>query len=146
MHAEISKRPFSEQDEKKHYQSVNLQMGRVQLDSDWNDAFEILLKSRSRCLTDIVGDHGSPNDGFRVDHDLILDHLDSSEGWSFSGAGSWKVDHLHKVEGFGSFMVRGDGEVQRLIPSLLANLATLRQILENDNETLKRPIGSFIFL
>ena len=71
MHAEISKRPFSEQDEKKHYQSVNLQMGRVQLDSDWNDAFEILLKSRSRHLIDIIGDHGSPNDGFRVDQDLI---------------------------------------------------------------------------
>ena len=139
MHAEISKRPFSEQDEKKHYQSVNLQMGRVQLDSDWNEAFEILLKSRSRFLTDIIGDHGSPNDGFRVDHDLILDHLDASKGWGFSGAGSWKVDHLVKVEGFGSFMISGNGAVQRPVPPLLVNLATLRQILENRGATVVPP-------
>jgi len=129
MHAEISKRPFSEQDEKKHYQSVNLQMGRVQLDSDWNEAFEILLKSRSRFLTDIIGKHGSPNDGFRVEHDLILDHLDSFEEWTFSGTGSWTVDHLEKVEGFGSIAVRGAGEIQRPLPTLLQRLAALREIL-----------------
>jgi hypothetical protein len=139
MHAEISKRPFSEQDEKKHYQSVNLQMGRVQLDSDWNDAFEILLKSRSRHLIDIIGQHGSPNDGFRVDHDLILDHLDSSKGWGFSGAGSWKVDHLLKAEGFGSFMIRGNGALQRPVPPLLTNLAALRQILQDRGATIVPP-------
>ncbi len=136
MHAEISKRPFSEQNEKKHYQSVNLQMGRVQLDSDWNEAFEILLKSRSRLLTDIIGRHGSPNDGFRVEHNLILDHLDSLKGWSFSGPGSWKVDHLEKIEGFGSFMISGNAEIQRPLPPLLIHLAALRQILVDRGATL----------
>jgi len=139
MHAEISKRPFGEQDEKKHFQSVNLQMGRVQLDSDWNDAFEIMLKSRSRHLTDIIGDHGSPNEGFRVEHDLILDHLDSSAGWRFDGAGSWKVDHLLKVEGFGSFVIGGNGTLQRSIPPLLVNLAALRQILEDRGAAVLPP-------
>ncbi|CAB1080575.1 hypothetical protein D1AOALGA4SA_8255 [Olavius algarvensis Delta 1 endosymbiont] len=139
MHAEISKKPFGEQDEIKHFQSVNLQMGRVQLDSDWNDAFEILLKSRSRHLTDIIGDHGSPNEGFRVHHDLILDHLDSSAGWRFDGTGSWKVDHLLKVEGFGSFMISGNGMLQRAVPPLLVNLAALRQILEDRGAAVLPP-------
>lgn len=136
MHADISKRPFSEERERKHYQSVNMQMGRVQLDSDWNEAFEILLKSRSRSLTDTIGVHGSPNDGFRVEHDLVLDHLDSSKGWIFSGAGSWRVDYLEKVEGFGSFMINGNQELQRPVPSLLVNLQTLRRILEDRGATV----------
>jgi len=139
MHAEISKRPFSEQDEKKHFQSVNLQMGRVQLDSDWNDAFEIMLKSRSRHLTDIIGDHGSPNEGFRVHHDLILDRLDAAAGWRFDGNGTWKVDHLLKVEGLGSFMISGDGTLQRSIPPLLVKLAALRQILEDRGAAVLPP-------
>lgn len=136
MHGEISKRPFSKDIEKKHYESINMQMGRVQLDSDWNEASETMLKSKARAYTDIIGQHGSPNEGFRVEHDLIVDHLDNKEGWSFTGTGEWRVDHLEKLEGFGSFKITGNGEVKKEIPSLLTNLAKLRQALVDQGATI----------
>ena len=136
MHGEISKRPFSKDIEKKHYESINMQMGRVQLDSDWNEASETMLKSKARAYTDIIGQHGSPNEGFRVEHDLIVDHLDNKEGWSFTGTGEWRVDHLEKLEGFGSFKITGNGEVKKEIPSLLTNLAKLRQVLVDQGATI----------
>lgn len=129
MRGEISKRPFGEEIEKKHFESIHMQMGRVQLDSDWNEAFETTLKARGRAYADIIGRHGSPNDGFRVEHDLIVDHLDNKDGWVFAGTGQFRVDHLEKMEGLGSFKIIGQGEVKRNIPSLLTNLATLRQAL-----------------
>lgn len=129
MHGEISKRPFGEEEERKHRQSVNMQMGRVQLDSDWNEAFEILLRSGARALKDIVGKHGSPNDGFRIGPDLVLDHLESKEGWTFSGSGSWKIASFEKIEGNGSFRIEGDGRFERKIPELLRALSSLRALL-----------------
>jgi hypothetical protein len=131
MHAEISKRPLSKQEEKKHYQSVNMQMGRVQLDSDWNQAFEILLKSRARALKDLIGVHGSPNDGFRIDRDLILDHMDVMDGWNFTGSGSFRIDHIELLEGRGSFRIAGEGNLARPIPSLLIRLQKLLKILKD---------------
>lgn len=136
MHAEISKRALSEETERKHYDSVNMQMGRVQLDSEWNEAFEMLLKSRSGYLKDIIGEHGSPNDGFRVKDNLVLDHLDSLKDWTFSGAGSCRVDYLEKLEGLGSFRITGNGEVERQTPALLSNLKILRDILEDRGATV----------
>ena len=131
MHGEISRRPFGDREERKHYAGVNMQMGRVQLDSDWNEQSELLLQARARALADVIGRHGSPNDGFRVATDLILDHMESREGWSFTvdGAGTWAVDHLEMREGKGCFTVSGSGTLGRRAPKLLQSLLSLRQIL-----------------
>lgn len=127
---EISKRPFQDERETKHFEAVTMQMGRVQLDSDWNEAFETLLRARARALRDVIGKHGSPNDGFLADRSLVLDHLESKEGWSFSGsADDWSVDYFEKVEGKGSFRLDGNGKLSRAIPALLRNFFTLRQVL-----------------
>src|SRR6478609_2781933 len=54
----------------KHYASVRMQQGRVQLDSDWNDQIEIQEHlDRSQAL-DVIGPAGGPkgeNGGFRVE-------------------------------------------------------------------------------
>jgi hypothetical protein len=129
--AEISKRPFRDEQEKKHFETVTMQMGRVQLDSDWNEAFETLLRARARALRDVIGKYGSPNDGFLADTSLVLDHLESKEFWTFTGsADDWSVDYfekLEKVEGKGSFRLDGNGKLSRAIPPLLKNFITLRQ-------------------
>ncbi len=129
---EISKRPLSEEREKKHFESVNMQMGRVQLDSDWNEAFETLLKARARALNDTVGRYGSPNDGFRIDSSLILDHMDSKDGWSPKG--QIEIEYLEKFEGKGSFRINGNVALGRHIPELLRQLSTLQEILYDEDE------------
>ncbi len=55
-------------DAKKHYSSVRMQQGRVQLDADWNEQVDIALH-RERLITgDIVGKCGAPirNPGFAL--------------------------------------------------------------------------------
>jgi len=129
---EISRRPFPDEREEKHYESVSMQMGRVQLDADWNEAFETLVRARERVVRDIVGKQGSPNEGFRTDMVLILDHMDSKKGWSpLTG---WEVDHFEKVEKFegkGSFKITGNIGLKRDIPLLLKKLSDMRAVLLN---------------
>jgi hypothetical protein len=134
MQGEISKRPFSEEIEQKHFESVNMQMGRVQLDSDWNEAFELLLKTRSRAFKDIIGKYGSPNDGFRVDNTLILDHMESKDGWSPKG--QIEIEYFEKIEGRGSFRINGDVTIKKDIPLLLKKLLSLQDALKKRGATL----------
>ena len=49
-------------DPKKHYSSVRMQQGRVQLDSDYNEFVDIMLH-RDRMMTeDLIGKCGGPEE------------------------------------------------------------------------------------
>ena len=52
----------------KHYRKVNMQQGRVQLDSDWNEQIDILTHYERTALQDIIGKSGTVhgNDGFCI--------------------------------------------------------------------------------
>jgi len=77
MKTDISKLPLKEW---KHSLGVFLQMGRVQLDSDWNEQTELSLRLLQRQTEDVVHT-GSPNHGFRVDDRILLDAMDVRERW-----------------------------------------------------------------
>ena len=77
MKTDISKLPLKEW---KHSLGVFLQMGRVQLDSDWNEQAELSLRLLQRQTEDVVRT-GSPNHGFRVDDRILLDSMDVRERW-----------------------------------------------------------------
>jgi hypothetical protein len=49
-------------DKKKHYRRVNMQQGRVQLDSDWNEQASIEEHHLKSFVRDIVGKTGTPID------------------------------------------------------------------------------------
>lgn len=55
-------------DQKKHYSSVRMQQGRVQLDADWNEQADIQRYMRKQNMNDIVGKCGAPlhNAGFAL--------------------------------------------------------------------------------
>ena len=77
MKTDISKLPLKEW---KHSLGVFLQMGRVQLDSDWNEQTELSLRLLQRQTEDVVHT-GSPNHGFRVDDRILLDAMDVRDRW-----------------------------------------------------------------
>lgn len=62
----------------KHYRSVIMQQGRLQLDADWNEQVDILNYRQQTLGKDVVGLCGVPknNDGFRIqatpDGDLLI--------------------------------------------------------------------------
>ncbi len=49
------------------FSRVLMQQGRVLLDSDWNEQTSILLHYIRTLAADLIGQHGGPGDGFRVD-------------------------------------------------------------------------------
>ena len=99
MKTEISKLPLKEW---KHSLGVFLQMGRVQLDSDWNEQTETSLRLLQRQTGDVVGT-GSPNFGFRVDDRILLSAMDSVAAWSVDDPnGMLYVDHFDFHVGEGS--------------------------------------------
>lgn len=55
-------------DKKKHYRAVNMQQGRVQMDSDWNEQNEIQIYHEQTFLQDLVGKSGTlaQNNGFEI--------------------------------------------------------------------------------
>jgi hypothetical protein len=61
--ADITKATFAPN---KHYNSVLMQQGRVQLDSDWNEQLDIQRHRDATVTADIVGQCGAPqnNAGF----------------------------------------------------------------------------------
>jgi hypothetical protein len=50
----------------KHFSRVLMQQGRVQLDADWNEQVSILLHYMQTLTTDLIGPHGGPSDGFKI--------------------------------------------------------------------------------
>src|SRR3954471_2417769 len=67
------------------------QQGRVLLDSDWNDAFAVLLQWQRTLATDLIGPHGGPR--ARAAYDVTpQDHDDRSDlGY---GDGIYYVDGI----------------------------------------------------
>ena len=57
-------------DSKKHYSSVRMQQGRLQLDSDWNEAQDIRLHHERMLALDAIGPAGAPRDsaGFMLSY------------------------------------------------------------------------------
>ncbi len=48
---------------KKHYSSVRMQQGRVQLDADWNEQMDIQSYLNRATAVDLIGSTGAPRDG-----------------------------------------------------------------------------------
>ncbi|MEM1319223.1 MAG: DUF6519 domain-containing protein [Bacteroidota bacterium] len=53
---------------RKQYSSVRMQQGRVITDDDWNENERIENEERRRSRVDIIGPHGSPDRGFRIEN------------------------------------------------------------------------------
>lgn len=109
MKTDISKLPLKEW---KHSLGVFLQMGRVQLDSDWNEQAELSLRLLQRQTEDVVHT-GSPNHGFRIDDRILLDAMDARDRWLAEKANiadpdpSVHVDYFDFKTGTGSLAFSG---------------------------------------
>lgn len=66
----------------KHYSSVRLQQGRVQLDSDWNEQIDIQLHRERTETRDVIGLTGAPEEGggFKINVTQEGDNLTLSQG------------------------------------------------------------------
>jgi hypothetical protein len=59
----------------KHYRKVNIQQGRVQIDSDWNEQNEIQTEYDRSYLQDVIGKNGTPlneYEGFEISPNILL--------------------------------------------------------------------------
>ncbi|MGH3241691.1 MAG: DUF6519 domain-containing protein, partial [Spirillospora sp.] len=67
MHADISRVSFRPE---RHYSTVLVQQGRVQLDADFNEQSAINLHQLRTLAADLIGRHGGPRDafGFEIAH------------------------------------------------------------------------------
>ncbi len=110
MRTDISKLSFKEMN---HYLGVFHQMGRVALDSDWNEQNEILLRLAQRLAGDAVHS-GSPNLGFRVDTRLLLDSCDKRTDWqALPATAPCFIDYFDHRVGDGSLVLSGGTELMR---------------------------------
>lgn len=66
MNGDFSRDSF---DRRHRFSRVLLQQGRVLLDADWNEQTSILLHYIRTLAADLLGPHGGPGDGFRVECD-----------------------------------------------------------------------------
>jgi len=60
-------------DPNNNFSRVLMQMGRVQLDSDWNEQGDILLHFMRTLARDLIGPHGGPGEGFTLTRDAVGD-------------------------------------------------------------------------
>ena len=68
---------------RKHYSSVRMQQGRVQLDTDWNEQIEIAQHQGQTQLADLLGVGGAPAlaNGFEItEHKASVSELNSTNG------------------------------------------------------------------
>lgn len=80
MKGDFSRSTFRKE---KHYCKVNMQMGRVQIDSDWNEQTDIHAYYGRTALQDIIGDSGTLNgsSGFSIiPNDFLLFNWDNVPG------------------------------------------------------------------
>ncbi len=54
-------------DPRKNFSRVLMQQGRVQLDADWNEMAEMQLNFLRTLAADLIGPHGGPGDGFKIE-------------------------------------------------------------------------------
>src|SRR5437588_8487346 len=53
-------------DEQRQYRAVIMQQGRVTVEADWNEEWQILNEEIRKDVLDIVGPCGTPDDGYDV--------------------------------------------------------------------------------
>jgi len=70
---DISRSAF---DARKHYAGVIMQQGRITLDDDWNEGDRIARDEQRRTRVDVIGAHGSPDEGFRIANVQIIEEDD----------------------------------------------------------------------
>src|SRR5688572_12286941 len=58
-------------------------MGRVGVDADWNEEVQIRAADARRRTSDLA--HGSPDDGFSISDEHVVDRITSAAGWVGSG-------------------------------------------------------------
>jgi len=125
MTTEISRLPLVEP---KHWLGVLAQMGRVQLDSDWNEQAELWLRLLQGQARDTVRD-GSPNQGFRVDDRILLDAMDERAPWRAAGPDPRVfVDFFDHRTGVGSLVASGAIAVARPL-GRATDFAELREVV-----------------
>ena len=70
---------------KKRYAAVGMQLGRVLIDDDFNEAERIRIEEERRVNIDVIGPVGTPDDGF-----LIESGFQTGDGIDFKiGEGEW---------------------------------------------------------
>lgn len=67
-------------DEWKRFTGVYQRMGQVAVDADWNEEVRLRTVDARRRTTDVAD--GSPDDGFRICGDFVLDSIRSLDGWT----------------------------------------------------------------
>lgn len=115
-------------DELNHFVGVFHQMGRLPLESDFNEQNELMLRMLQRLAGDAVHT-GSPNDGFRVDTHVVLDKLESRKGWATMPAtASLFIDYFDHRVGDGSLVALGATAVAKTLAKPL-DLSQVGEIL-----------------
>jgi Family of unknown function (DUF6519) len=113
-------------DELNHFVGVFHQMGRLPLESDFNEQNELVLRLLQRAAGDAVRT-GSPNEGFRVDTHRLLDRMDTRGGWvATPAAATLFVDYFDHRYGDGSLVALGASSLRKT----LAQPLDLRGLVE----------------
>ena len=73
----------SRYDEARRFTGVYQQMGRVQLDSDWNEEVAIRTQDARRRSQDLA--EGAPSDGFLCGAHFVADRIEGPLGWTPTG-------------------------------------------------------------
>jgi hypothetical protein len=94
-------------DRKKHFSSVRMQQGRVQLDADWNEQVDIQREHDRQTRRDVIGPAGTPVDAEGVAHGFRIQPSASGANLII-GAGSFYVDGV---------LVQNDAEAVVFAPS-----------------------------
>nr|MBP6750152.1 hypothetical protein [Xanthomonadaceae bacterium] len=104
MNSEIGKVSF---DEVNHFVGVFHQMGRLPLESDFNEQNELVMRMIQRLAGSAVHT-GSSNDGFRIDTHVLIDRMETRRGWTSTPAtAAVFVDYIDHRVGDGSLVSRG---------------------------------------
>ncbi|TFH40891.1 MAG: hypothetical protein E4G94_08810, partial [ANME-2 cluster archaeon] len=96
-------------DQKKHYSSVRMQQGRVQLDADWNEQADITSHHIQTQGRDVIGLYGAPikGGGFKIDPTADSKNLKISSGIIYvdgilcENDSEITIDHQDDLPGFG---------------------------------------------
>jgi hypothetical protein len=80
-------------DAHKHYNRVNMQQGRVQLDADWNEENSIILHYLQNLAKDLIGTQGGPPEGCGFEIIPVLSEKDSDLDFAIS-CGHYYVDGI----------------------------------------------------
>lgn len=125
MKNDIAKVSF---DELNHFLGVFHQMGRLPLESDFNEQNELVLRLMQRLAGDAMHT-GSPNEGFRVDTHVLLDKLESRRDWATTpAAATLFVDYFDHRVGDGSLVVLGATAIARMLEQPL-DLVAIKEVV-----------------